>query len=574
VKKLLFVTAALAAAAVVLVAISLPPARLTLETPFSDGTVPGMLHVHTDRSDGRGTPEAIAAAAARAGLKFVVFTDHGDGTRTTDPPVYRSGVLCLDAVEISTTGGHYLVLDMPAAPYPLGGEARDVVEDVKRLGGFGIAAHPNSPKPELSWREWDAPFDGIEWLNPDTSWRVKLRQPGWRAGWDIVTSLAAYPFRSPETIARLLGETALGVDRWESFAHRRRVVLLAGADAHAKLALTNVDPGDTSFSLPIPGYETSLRVMSVHVRPDRPLTGDAARDGVTVMQAIRRGHAYIAIDARASPPAFQFTATNARGAASEGDVLEAGGAVTLRVRSNAPSSFVTVLWQDGEPIADVRDEVDFMRTVPDGPAIYRVAIITGTDQGSIPWIISNPIYVGVTFPGAVPTRGTPAESRSLFDGQMTKWWRTEVAPMSTVALDLAPGKGGAGEGGAAELRMRYGLSAAPASSPYAAMAVELPDRAATYDRVTFAARADRPMRISVRVRSIGPPAEHWQRSIYVDDTPREHTIDFDDLRPVEVVGTPHPDPANIHDILFVVETTNSRPGSTGQLWLRNVLLQK
>ena len=116
--------AALLAGGLVLVAVSLPPARLTLETPFADGTIPGIIHVHTNRSDGRGTPDDIAAAAARAGLKFVVFTDHGDGTRTPDPPAYRSGVLCLDAVEISTTGGHYLALDMPAAPYPLGGEAR------------------------------------------------------------------------------------------------------------------------------------------------------------------------------------------------------------------------------------------------------------------------------------------------------------------------------------------------------------------------------------------------------------------------------------------------------------------
>ena len=91
-------------------------------------------------------------------------------------------MLCLDGVEISTTGGHYIALDMPAAPYPLGGEARDVVEDVRRLGGFGIAAHPDSPKPELRWREWDAPFDGIEILNLDTSWRLWAEQAGDRRG--------------------------------------------------------------------------------------------------------------------------------------------------------------------------------------------------------------------------------------------------------------------------------------------------------------------------------------------------------------------------------------------------------
>ena len=156
------ITAAFVAAVVVLVVISLPPARLTLEPSFDDGTIPGILHVHTNRSDGRSAPDEVAAAAARAGLKFVVFTDHGDATRLPDPPAYRSGVLCLDAVEISTEGGHYLALDMPPAPYPLGGDARGVVEDVKRLGGFGVVAHPNSPKPDLSWDDWEAPFDAID----------------------------------------------------------------------------------------------------------------------------------------------------------------------------------------------------------------------------------------------------------------------------------------------------------------------------------------------------------------------------------------------------------------------------
>ena len=37
----------------------------------------------------------MAAAAARAGLKFVIFTDHGDGTNPPVAPEYIGGVLCL-----------------------------------------------------------------------------------------------------------------------------------------------------------------------------------------------------------------------------------------------------------------------------------------------------------------------------------------------------------------------------------------------------------------------------------------------------------------------------------------------
>ncbi|HET7219711.1 MAG TPA: hypothetical protein VFJ02_16760, partial [Vicinamibacterales bacterium] len=141
-------TAALVAAVflllVIYVAATLPPRPRATTGAVSDElrrrTVPGAFHVHSTRSDGTAGVDAIAAAAARAGLGFVIVTDHGDGTRAPDPPAYRHGVLVIDAVEVSTRGGHYVAVGMPAAPYPLGGDASAVVEDVRRLGGFGVAA--------------------------------------------------------------------------------------------------------------------------------------------------------------------------------------------------------------------------------------------------------------------------------------------------------------------------------------------------------------------------------------------------------------------------------------------------
>ena len=310
-KRVVIVMAALVAAICVFSGLTLPPRRVTL-APSADGTVPGILHIHTDRSDGRSTPDEIAAAAARAGARFIVFTDHGDATRPPDAPVYRSGVLCLDGVEISTTGGHYIALDMPAAPYPLAGEPRDVVEDVRRLGGFGIAAHPDSPKAELRWSDWDAPIDGVEWINPDTSWRVHAAS-GWRSRFRLLEGLLHYPIRPAETLAGLLTGFEDAMARWNALASRRPVVGIAGVDAHAKLELRNADPGDNRFSIPLPSYEASFRLLSVHVTPERPLSGasgDAAADAALVMRAIRAGHLYTAIDGLASPPAFEFTATN------------------------------------------------------------------------------------------------------------------------------------------------------------------------------------------------------------------------------------------------------------------------
>jgi hypothetical protein len=88
VKKLLLVTAAAVAAVAavaVFVVLTIQPRRLTLP-PADDGTIAGVIHIHTNRSDGLSGPDEIAAAAARVGLKFIVFTDHGDATRRPDAP--------------------------------------------------------------------------------------------------------------------------------------------------------------------------------------------------------------------------------------------------------------------------------------------------------------------------------------------------------------------------------------------------------------------------------------------------------------------------------------------------------
>ena len=136
----------------------------------------------------------IAAAAARAGLDFIIVTDHGDGMRSPDAPQYRHGVLVIDAVEFNTTDGHLVALGLPATPYPFAGTAADVLDDVGRLGGFAIAAHPDSPRPTLKWSAWEAPVDGLEWINADSEWRDESA-----AG--LARALFSYPFRAPGAMA-------------------------------------------------------------------------------------------------------------------------------------------------------------------------------------------------------------------------------------------------------------------------------------------------------------------------------------------------------------------------------------
>jgi len=577
VKRVLWAVAAVVAAIVVLVAFTLPPTRLTL-TGADDGTVSGVLHIHTNRSDGRSAPDEVASAAARAGLGFIVLTDHGDATRILndhgdaarfpDPPTYRAGVLCLDGVEISTTGGHYIAIGLPAAPYPLGGEPRDVVEDVARLGGFGVAAHADSPKQDLQWDGWSTPFDGLEVINPDTSWRVHATQGGLRGKLRLLHAISAYPFRPPEAIASILTDTSALMSRWETLTRDRRVVAVAGTDAHA-LALFG--------PIRMPDYEYSFRMLSVRVKPDRPLTGSAAADADSIIGGLRAGHVYTVVDGFATSPSFQFSATNLTGSAQPGDELAAGGPVTLRVSSNAPPAFETTIWRGGQILEARRHASSLTVTAPADPAVYRVEIRASDRRDLPPWLVSNPIYVrpvkNTTIVAEEPKHVSPASSLMLFDGSSASAWRVEEGPGSRATMRVVARKEGAEVG---ELNLQYALPANPAPDSRVALIVFREKFLGEYDRVTFSARADRPIRISVQLRTERPGVadERWHRSVYIDQTRRTHTVYFNDLTPLGRVPSRTPPVGDMPYVLFVIDATNAEAGSSGQFWISDVALQR
>jgi hypothetical protein len=559
-------TAAFVAAVVVLIAASLPPRAVRL-TARPDNTVAGIFHVHTNRSDGLAGVDEVAAAAARAGLKFVVFTDHGDGTRPPEPPAYHAGVLCLDGVEISTSGGHYAVFDMPPSPYPLAGEPRDVVEDVRRLGGFGIAAHPDSPKLQLAWTDWATQFDAIELLNPDTSWRILAARSDWMSRRRLATALLDYPFRAPEVMAGLLQPTGV-IARWAAAASLRRVVTLAGADAHARLALRGPDPGEGGgLALPLPGYEPSFRVLSVHVRTERPLTDDPHADASLVAQAVRNGHLYTAVDGLASPPSFDFTATNAVGSVGGGDNLDAGGRIELHVTSNAPPRFLTVVRNGTQTLSSARDAQNLVVHGSDAPGVYWVEIVDPDRNPPIVWIRSNPVYVrgaSVTSPSA--STSAPTHRGPLLDTQSTRDWMLEHDRRSVAAFDVTA------DGAVSELRYQYALGSGPPAGQYTSLVRSMPNGIGDFDRLSFVVRSDRPMRMSIQIRD--KTADRWQRSIYVDGLRREHSVLFEDFRPVGTTHAVTPRNEEFRSVLLVVDTTNTKPGASGTIWISDPRFEK
>ena len=543
--------------------VTLPPesAALRLPPPPAGGppVVRGAYHVHSKTSDGTGTLEEIAAAAGRAGLQFVILTDHGDGFGRALAPSYVGGVLCIEAVEVSTAGGHYVAVGMAPPPYPLAGEARDVVEDVARLGGFGIAAHPDSAKPELRWDAWDAPFDALEWFNADSQWRDEAR-------WRLLPTMLQYPVRPPETVASLFDRPAAMLRRWDAIAARRRVVGLAAADAHARMGVGGkTDPYDELLYVKVPSYEAVFRSFSVRAELRGPLSGDPGADARSVVAALRAGRAYAAFDGMAGPGALSFTAESGGEVARQGDAIAIRGTVRFRAVTNGPPDTSMELWRGGEVVG--RAGHPSIEWEGRQPGAYRIeAHLPGAPgEPPLPWIVSNPVYVSLPAASDDQDALPPATARLVWPAGS---WRIEKDGRSIGRSATSAGEG------PIRHTLQYELGR-DASSPFVALVTT--EVGALHDATRFAFRAasERPMRMSVQVRLVdGTLERRWQRSVYLSPDPREITIRFADMRAVGTGAREAFAPALIHSLLFVVDSVNTRPGASGGLWVEGLRTER
>jgi hypothetical protein len=562
----IIIATALAAATVVL----LPPAAVPPIQPsfhHSWPVVRGAYHVHSNRSDGTGTLDEIAAAAARAGLQFVIMADHGNGMRAPEPASYRSGVLCVDGTEISTQYGHYVALGMKQTPYPLAGHPRDVIEDVSRFGGFGFAAHPGSPKAALRWDDWEAPFDGLEWLNADSEWRDEF----WGSLGQV---LLTYPFRPTETLAAMLDRPEDVLTRWNRASATRRVAAIAGADAHARLGLgRGADPYDDWIVAKVPAYDVSFRAFVNHVVLDHPLNGDAARDAAVLLAGVREGRVFTSIDGLAGLSAFEAKAVSGATAARIGEYLDPQGPVVLEARIAAPAGTTLIVRRDGEVLHEAT--ADTLRLdIGTRPGTYRFEAQLPSQQrglASVPWLLTNPVYVGLR----------ERHARALADGAATgaatsrspiatPAWRAEASEGSTSAVTT----GVLGDG-TPVLDWRFSLEAGGGPDQYAAMLFPLDGGLAAHDRLQLRVQSDAPRRVWAQMRAPGSRAgERWGATFYVDGALRSIELRFADFRPLGPVSSTQPPLDRIDSLLLVVDTLNSLPGTTGVLSIADLWLAR
>jgi hypothetical protein len=168
-----------------------------------------------------------------------------------------------------------------------------------------------------------------------------------------------------------------------------------------------------------------------------------------------------------------------------------------------------------------------------------------------------------TAPPPLAQRPPPARTVVQYGNGEASGWSVEHSPKSAGAFDVVRAVGGT------QIAFRYALGGALRDNPYSALVMPAGAGLAASDRLMFTARADRPTRISVQMRN---PATHerWRRSVYLDSAPRDISVFFDDMTPTGVTATRRPPLDAVNAVLWVVDTVNTKPGTSGQVWIDDV----
>ena len=477
--------------------LTLPPARASRSTapsPARSSSAP-ITSTRRDRTAAASVDE-IAAAAARAGpARSSSSPITATRTRAPDPPSYRHGVLVIDAVEISTDGGHVVALGSARAPRRIRwpASARDVIDDIHRLGGRAVVAHPDSPKPELRWRARTACRTTASSGSTSTPSGATSRRCACSAA--ALRSLV----RPAESIASLL--RAADARRCSAGTRRRaarRVVRRRGARrarAH-RLAATATSRARRTLL-----RAAELRGDVPHAGAGRRARRAAVRDAPattprSVLGAIVSGRSFSIVRALAGPAvarvrgdagrrtrAWAATRSSQRDGRTTFRAAVSGGAG----RARRPAARTAGRSRRGRQ----------RRTSSRGQTTRaRTASRSFCPAAGVPWIVSNPIYVACLRRRADGPPRHPADaSRRVAAVPLDAAWTIEkervvrrhdraLTPAGTrLPLRARPRRAAA----ASTRRWRHvGRRRQPAS-----IACE------------FTARADRPMRVSVQLRLPG-----------------------------------------------------------------------
>jgi hypothetical protein len=332
-------------------------------------------HVHSDMSDGLSSPDEIGRQARAAGVSMVILTDHGrPNLQATNFRASVEGVRIVGGSEATLPDGHFTFFGAQQTPgFRVSSFPPEAMDDARASGAFPVLAYPADY--QYGWRYWspDLHPGGIEILNLFTS----LRETS--AAQRVLLAMY-YPF-SHYYFLRSITFPRGSIAHWDEFLRHSQVWAFAASDAHGGFHVGRFG------TVRAPSYEDTFSLAALGV--DRTYADDP-------MRAIRSGDFFICVRGAGEPRDFRFTAAGDDGAqVRSGGVATAGSELSVHVDALGQATRL-VLIKNGIP---VNETAGTTMVVPHAPAgVYRVEVFLTHHlflRVDEPWIVSNPIFVGV-----------------------------------------------------------------------------------------------------------------------------------------------------------------------------------
>ncbi|OGH98155.1 MAG: hypothetical protein A2039_02760 [Candidatus Melainabacteria bacterium GWA2_34_9] len=339
-------------------------------------TSKGAIHIHTTYSDGTSTIKQIARAAKKAGLEWIIITDHNNLTGLKEEGWY-DGVAVIVGEEISPPpGNHYLAFNITRAIseklHPL-----EFINEVNKQGGFGFIAHPDESTNRkhhwspLIWTDWEIKgFQGLEIWNYLSDWGDQFNPK--RAFYD-------YLFKNH----MLQGPTPKVLNWWDKLNNENKEIFpaIGSLDAHAlKYNYRKI------FILKIFPYKDCFKTITNYVYLEERLSPNFNEAKKQIYDAIKSGNNLIInrIWSKKSDD-ICFYIENGTKKAFSGDKIALHEETILTVK--LPKRGNIKILHNGKVIRDVNTYEFQMSDLKTGK--YRLEV----RYKNRPWIFSNPIIV-------------------------------------------------------------------------------------------------------------------------------------------------------------------------------------
>lgn len=358
--------------------------RVVNSNPSDWAEYKGVMHVHSFLGGhSTGTFADIIAGATANQLNFVMMTEHPSPNFDTAAMTLtgmHAGILFVNGNEVATANhDRLLILPGDETAAAAGGMTTPELLSQAKVR-LAVVAYP------AEFKSWDTNgYDGVEVYNLFTNSR---RINPVITFFDGLWSWRSYP---DLLFATFYDRPVADLKLWDAqLANGRRLVATAGNDAHANVGLSlNDSTGKTLLGIKVDSYERSFRLFRMHVL----LPPGQALDTTSLLRALHDGHAFIGFDLFGDTTGFRFSASNGKEQKIQGDVISLGEGV--RLTASTPVSSRIVLIRDGRPTSEQSGAATANFAVTEKGA-YRIEVYLSQlppPVNSLPWVISNPIYV-------------------------------------------------------------------------------------------------------------------------------------------------------------------------------------